>query len=107
MPEIQVSRGDNGTTIQARAGDTIVVRLPESPTTGYRWAIAQSDGMTLALRTACFEQAAGGGIGGGGTRVFRFEALTAGTADVRMKLWREWEGDRSILDRFHLAVQIS
>ena len=45
-------------------------------------------------------------IGAGGTRTFTFIAKNAGTVDLQLKLWREWEGDSSIRERFEVTIDI-
>lgn len=46
------------------------------------------------------------GIGGSGMRSFILKATQSGSALFRLKLWREWEGDASIRERFEVAFHI-
>jgi inhibitor of cysteine peptidase len=106
MSEIVVTQSDDGKSIQVRPGDVFLIRLPESPTTGYRWAVAHGDEAILPLQGTDFQESAGAGVGGGGLQTFRFQAQRAGTVELELKLWREWEGDRSITRRYRLTVQV-
>ena len=51
MPEIAVTEGDKGRSFQARIGDSIVVRLPETPTTGFRWNAMLSDARVIEAQS--------------------------------------------------------
>lgn len=96
--------GDSGTTIQANLGDTMTIQLPENPTTGFRWAIQDADDSILDLQSSDYKTAQPG-VGGGGQRTFTFGVKAAGTTDLQLKEWREWEGDRSITQRFNITIQ--
>lgn len=108
MARHEVTSSDNGRTISVRPRDEIVVVLPENATTGFRWAVdSLGDAVTLTQdgypspdeppRT---EQV----FGRGGLREFRFEVVSPGTTTLTMKLWREWEGDASVVEHFALVV---
>src|SRR5262245_61588012 len=104
--EMTLTRGDNGKTIEVQAGDSVVVRLDENPTTGFIWAIDQDNDDILPLRHSDYTMAPGAGIGGGGQRTLTFQAQKAGTVSLQLKLWREWEGDQSITERFFVTIQV-
>ncbi len=93
---------DNGKIIDLRRDDPIVLRLPEDPDTGYRWAVVALDDDVLTVESSAFSQ----GIGGGGMRTLLLSPKRAGTAHLQLKHWREWEGDRSSLDRFEVTLRI-
>ncbi|MGA9994437.1 MAG: protease inhibitor I42 family protein [Pyrinomonadaceae bacterium] len=105
MPEVTLSKADNGKSIEARPGDRIVIHLEENPTTGYRWTAEQTDDATVELQDSDYTPA-GTGIGGGGERVMTFEAKAAGTANLRLKMWRQWEGDSSATERFNVTLRV-
>jgi len=46
---ITLTRADSGTIIEVRTGDTIIVRLDENPTTGYRWAVEKHEEEVIVL----------------------------------------------------------
>ena len=46
-------------------------------------------------------------VGGGGQRVFVFEAKRSGSAHLLLKLRREWEGDKSIASRFEVTINVA
>jgi inhibitor of cysteine peptidase len=104
MATVVATSKDNGATLHAHVGDELVVRLPETPGTGFRWHIDVSP-VNLALRQDAFDPS-GSGVGGQGTRTFEFHAQTAGTTVLGLKRWREWEGDASVAERFDATIHV-
>ena len=85
-----VELSDSGAATLSR-NDELVLRLPENPTTGYRWEVTQSAAGTLRLIDDRF--VAGGGLapGAGGQRVIRFAALAPGNVQISAVMRRSWE----------------
>jgi inhibitor of cysteine peptidase len=107
MPGVHnVSEADNGSTLQAQVGDVIHLRLSENPTTGYRWAVLTGVQSVLSLRNDDFQQVVPGGIGSGGERIFRFEAINSGIVQLELALRREWEPSSAALKRYQLTVTV-
>lgn len=106
MSGITLTQADNGKTVDVPQGDAITILLPENPTTGFRWAIAQTNNQVVTIDGDDYTVAAGSGIGGGGTRSLVLKALQPGTVFFQLKLWREWEGDSSIRDRFEVTIRV-
>jgi len=92
---------DRGRTVEAPMGDVITVRLKENPTTGYHWAVETTTGLELVGDR--FE-AGSGAIGAAGVRVLQFRAPRAGSNNLRLKYWREWEGEASVTERFDANI---
>ncbi|NJR65542.1 MAG: protease inhibitor I42 family protein [Leptolyngbyaceae cyanobacterium CRU_2_3] len=106
MSVVFLTQADSGRTIQVNSGDIFSVRLTENPTTGYRWTIQSMNDEILELQNSEYAAPANIGIGSGSQRIFTFRAHAAGTADLQLKEWRGWEGDRSITHQFNLTVQV-
>jgi inhibitor of cysteine peptidase len=106
MATITLSENDSGKTIEVTQGDTIEIRLPENPTTGFQWTVEEVDENILALQSSEYVLPKDPEIGEGGTRVVRFQAKQAGSGEVTLKYWREWEGDSSIIKRFKINVTV-
>lgn len=87
-------------------GDFILLRLPENPTTGFRWYWQAASREFVALESDSFEPLGGEQIGAGGTRVLSYRALRPGTESLRLVLWRDWEGESSITRRFQVVLEI-
>lgn len=101
-----LTRTDGGSRIEVRVGDVVVVRLPENPSTGFVWSSETAGGDALEPVRSEYLPAADASVGGGGQRSLSFRAVATGTVELRLKLWREWEGDKSIVDRFAATVRV-
>ena len=100
MATIEVTSAEDGTSIEADVGDTILLRLADNPTTGYRWELEPVTGDSLVLD----DEPSSGAMGGGGVTTWTLSVIAAGTISIALKQWRPWEGDASVLDRFTLTV---
>ena len=96
---------DNNRTIDIRPGDTAHITLPENATTGYRWAIDHYDEEIINLLDSEPHYTAGG-VGSGGNIDFVFQGKKAGTGEIRLKNWRSWEGESSVITRFRILLHV-
>jgi inhibitor of cysteine peptidase len=103
---ITLTQADRDKVVGTRVGDTLVLRLDENPTTGYRWAVETGDEAVVALQSAAYVHARSAGVGSGGQRSFTFHTKKAGSATLQFKLWRAWEGEASIVERFTVTLQV-
>ncbi|HEY5183710.1 MAG TPA: protease inhibitor I42 family protein [Actinomycetes bacterium] len=85
---IELGPADTGTSRSVRVGELTTVRLPESPTTGYRWE-CDEPGAGLLLVEDRFEGATTP-RGSGGERVLVFQAVSTGPATLRLVNRRSW-----------------
>ena len=104
MAQTVVTDAQNGATVQVAVGDVVVVRLPENPTTGYRWQISAApalgptgDEFTMGLSSA---------PGAGGERTLRLTAAKAGVFHVQAALRRPWESGSAPKAVFGLTVEV-
>lgn len=106
MATIEVGRGDQAATVRATIGDTIVVRLPENPTTGYAWEV-QGDTL-VGLRLAADDYVADrpSTLGGGGQRTLTFGVVEAGTWPLVLRLRRAWEPPEAYAEELALTVSV-
>jgi inhibitor of cysteine peptidase len=82
---------DAGGRRSVSVGERIEVRLPERPTTGYRW---QADVDASALRQVDDRyEGEAAPRGAAGVRSLTFEALRPGRARLRLASRRAWEGE--------------
>jgi inhibitor of cysteine peptidase len=105
MADYTLTSQENGHHLQLSRGDTLRVVLRDISTTGYRWAIDALNESVLGLVNTDLTPA--GAVGGGGVRTIHFVANAPGQTQLRLKLWREWEGDRSVIERFEAAVTVT
>jgi inhibitor of cysteine peptidase len=106
MSEITFTEDDNGKVHSARTGDVVIIRLPETSGSGYRWALETMNEDLIALERSAYSDP-GPDVGGRGVRTFVFTTKQPGIASVQLKNWREWEGDRSIDSRFAISIKIA
>lgn len=102
-----LTQADNGQSISMQVNQTLTIALQENPTTGYEWAVEPSSQPLLLLKSSEYVTTAKPGlVGAGGQRLLRFQADRIGTEKLQLKLWRSWEGDSSITDRFAVTVTV-
>ena len=87
---------DNGKDLQVTTGDLLVFRLPSNRSTGYSWSVATSTRCRCLLGQvgkAGYElpKSAKGLVGVGGTEVWKFRALGAGSLTITFAYARPWE----------------
>ena len=106
MPDgVSLTEQDDGATIDVRVGQAVIVNLPENATTGYRWAIEHVDPRRVEVREA-EPQYPASAVGSGGRAQWLFLSRASGMTRITMKQWRPWEGDTSIVERFHVQLRI-
>jgi inhibitor of cysteine peptidase len=99
MADIIATQAQDQTTLRVQVGDTVVIRLPESPASGYRWAPLQGTPETDDLESGA------GRVGGGAVRVFRFPMRSPGTVTLELGLARSWE-TQPPAKRFRVEVRV-
>jgi predicted secreted protein len=104
MSEILLNRQDQGRTIMVALGARILVRLEESPTTGFVWTPLHA-AEALALVGSDFTPPAPAALGGTGQRTLQFELRQPGSHPLLLALMRPWEAAATAVDRFTLTVQ--
>jgi inhibitor of cysteine peptidase len=108
--EMSVGRAENGGTVELKTGETLMISLDSNPSTGYSWEIQETDETLLKLKgDPEFVQPPDNGtpiVGAGGTQVFRFEALKAGTTTLTLVYHRPWEKDVAPIDTYSLTVAV-
>lgn len=105
MKTVTLTIANNHQTVELPVDSELVVMLPEEPTTGYLWTIDDENNVLSPIDTQ-YTQYKGAGIGGGGMRFFRIQALPVGTTLLRIKHWREWQGDELIIGRFDVTLEV-
>jgi inhibitor of cysteine peptidase len=97
-----LTAADTNRTISAAPGDELIISLAEQPSTGYRWTVELVDEARLALRDTFY--AGGGRPGAAGVRQLTFVVAQPGQSELRLKHWRPWSGESSVLARFAVTV---
>jgi predicted secreted protein len=98
-----------GKTVKANVGDTVEVRLPGNPTTGYQWeCLNPSKSLPLAdeAYTADLPQL----TGSGGTYSFFFkpDGFAHGKSfTIRFAYFRSWEGQAAAIENFSITLKVA
>lgn len=101
-----LTEADRGQQVDLAPGQTIRILLPENPTTGYRWAVVESDTSVIELEQDDYGPNQGGAVGGSGQRSFTFRALGPGRAGLQLSLRREWESNVPATAQFDATVNV-
>ena len=109
MPEkaVVLIKQDKDKMLNVAVGKSFVITLDENPTTGYVWAVEEQPESLVLLQSSDYVSDAPPDkpdrpmiVGAGGKRTFTFVAHKSGTTTLKLKHWRSWEGDASIVDTF-------
>jgi len=93
-------------TRELRVGDELILRLPENPTTGFRWQVNPSADPALRRVDDRFEPGSGSPLpGAGGTRVFTFAASSPGTVQLSLAHRQEWEPTGGTEQRLVIVIR--
>jgi len=98
---VQIDHNADGSTVSLLPGQTLIIRLPENPTTGYRWAVDMSGGMTLVSDDF---SPTGAGVGAGGTRTLEWTSPALGSQRITLALRRPWEAAEAAIRRFTVTI---
>ena len=102
---LEISSSQNGQVVSIKVGETVELRLPENSSTGYRWTVDTIDEARAIVEETGFRGRAA--PGSGGDAYWRLRATGPGAAAIALKRWRPFEGDRSIVERFAITLQIT
>ncbi|NTV01839.1 MAG: protease inhibitor I42 family protein [Chlorobiaceae bacterium] len=102
----QLDESDNGRTVALRTGEKMRITLPENATTGYRWELERWDREVVGLVAEEPKYPSGQAVGSGGHVEFIFLGRKPGSGKIALKEWRPWEGEASVIARFHLHVDV-
>jgi inhibitor of cysteine peptidase len=106
MAIVSLTEADANSSRTVGLDQTVTLRLPENPSTGYRWSIEITP-PNAAVVSGTRWISAGSGVGASGTREFEIITKQVGTIIIRAKLWREWQGEGSINERREFTLHVS
>jgi len=106
---IGLTQADSGTTVSAILKTVVVICLPGNATTGYRWQIADTGSGALKQlgQDEYFARPRPPRwAGGGGTFVFKFQAVNSATANVKLVYVRPWEKNKAPAKTFTVTIKV-
>lgn len=104
---VLITQGDNGKQITVSQGRTFEVRLEQSGGTGYLWQIVNLDETHLkVLESSAVPLKTGRIVGAPLLKTWKIKAVKAGQTDLRIVLYRPWEGAQKAVGSFQVNIQI-
>jgi len=92
MFDLVLVEADAGRTVEVVPGTAVQLRLPENPSTGYRWVMTMAPASCLKIGMDSFELAAEATApGAGGVRVIAIASLSAPACELALAYRRPWE----------------
>jgi predicted secreted protein len=105
--EVKLSKGDNGKEITIKIGDVLQIELERSGGTGYEWYLDRSYEKYFELMREDTETRQSRGlVGTPVVRTWKLRAVEQGKTDIRLSLYREWEGKDKAVETFRIKVRI-
>ena len=109
---VSLTAADAGRPLALRVGQRVTLTLAANPTTGYRWALADSADGALARdgdRVYTQDPAPADGppvAGRGGTETWTFRAVRAGVGTLRLDYGRSFEPEAAPAETFSVPAAV-
>ena len=106
---LHLDRSDSGKSFDLAKGDSLEITLEGNPTTGYLWVLFfGNDSVLKSAGDYAFKQdmAPAGSVGVGGTFIFKFQAISKGTAHLEFGYQRPWEKHIPPMEAFQVEVRV-
>jgi len=104
--EVKLDAGDDGSQVELKAGQTLVVSLEGNPTTGYTWEAAELDEQVLQQVGETEFKPESDAIGAGGVQTLSFETANSGQTTLNLVYRRPWETDVEPAETFSVQVVV-
>ena len=82
---------ENITSLNVTVNETVLVQLPENPTTGYTWNVTLTSGLELLNDTYIQDKAPEGMVGVGGVHEWLIQAIASGEQSFNGIEKQAWE----------------
>ena len=106
MATVEIRGPEVPPTRELRVGDELILRLPENPTTGFRWQVQPSADPALRRIDDRFEPGSGSPLpGASGTRVLKFAASSPGTVQLSLAHRQAWEPSGGTEQRLEVVIR--
>lgn len=107
MGHLVITEEQNKATVMVEQGSIITVKLPENPTTGYRWNLTTTPGLQVTGDTYVSSDTTEKRMGAGGTRIGEIKAAVPGEQKITAVSLRSWVPVTGNERGFLLAVMVS
>ena len=95
----------NEREIELRTGEEFEIRLPENPTTGFRWYPISSGEPVCILLDNSFEEGRSS-PGNSGSHFWHFQAVHEGLGKIEFASRRSWEQAKPPAQSFTLSIYV-
>ncbi len=103
---IDLTVANDGTTLQAKTGQTINITLDSNITTGYKWnLVSQPDAAVVKFVSSKYNGPFTGGLGAGGTESWQFQAMGRGTTLLKLAYFRPFDPNQ-VAKEFSVTVVV-
>ena len=104
---VVITKEDNGKEITVPKGAIFEVRLEHAGGTGYLWEMVEPDETHLRVLESTEiplkdERVLGGPL----LKTWKIKAVKVGQADLKVLLYRSWEGTEKAVDSLHVKIRI-
>jgi predicted secreted protein len=104
-----LTEADAGKTTTVQVGEIVDLNLVENPSTGYVWSLEVEPADAAAIVSSDWSRADAGApglrVGAPGIRTFNLAVKKTGNMTLRAKLWRSWEGEKSVIQLQEFRLQ--
>jgi inhibitor of cysteine peptidase len=97
----------SGQTVAVGVGQQFAVQLEANPTTGYTWQLTADPGAPVQVLGHSYSPAPPQQPGSGGTELFTFKAVAAGTTTLAFGYLRPWETGVAPVQTAAFPVKVS
>ena len=104
---VHLTEAESEDPVKLRKGDTVELRLPETPATGYRWRWRLPEGLRMIVdeHVPARSELGPAPAGRAGQRRLAFDVHVRGRHELRAELARPWEGEPRQLLTFTVHAQ--
>jgi inhibitor of cysteine peptidase len=103
---VNVYEFQNGTSVDLKTGDMLVITLDGNPTTGYQWEMLPNTDGVVELQGDPEYKSGGNLVGSGGKYNFNVKAVKAGTTRVDLKYYRSFEAGVPPIQTFSIEITV-
>src|SRR5215207_9366612 len=93
MAKITLSENNNQHHINISVDDIIQIELDESPTSGYKWELAELDTSDMDVMSEDFKPNINAAIGGSGKKIIQLKAIRKSTGTIKLQKYRSWDSN--------------
>jgi len=102
-----INEASSGQTVELSTGQVMELRLPENPTTGFRWHVTSPGGPACRIIFDTYQSPDRAIPGAGGAHVWRVEAVQPGLCNLTLRYSRSWDTEAASGRGFAVQIRVS